>query len=545
MKIRRNIAILAMMLCTIPSFSQEGFFHIYPSGGSKFASSCAIETNDGSFIVAINDNLYGTGYSGSVMLLKLSAEGEVADSVIVDESNDYYTIDKLFRHPIDQNFFIGIGQYGFQDSVPTPFGFSLPYLVHFDDQLNITLRKTIEQPEYFHRKCIYNQKTMLNMDRNLFCELAYFTPTIPASDFRRIFTEMSLDGDFLRIVEDPDTIGLQNYGNSTLAVFHFPVTHEIGMLCHGRPEMTPGHVGQIHKLFKLDDDFETEELNELYRFGDDTLAYNSNHIHIRFNVLDLSSSDVLPLDDSTLLFSMRADANSYQWWYVVDSNLFVIDPSAVMFKTDLEGNMEDFYIVKSYNDSIEAVPATSVALTKKDATGHRYIYHCCYSQYQELWENPNTLTLTKLTDDFEVIWQKSYTVPDVYLEAHHLITTSDGGCLVVGSVTRGCNLPYSFGEREEWFALKLNADGTLGTDELSVRDELYGYPNPVKDVLHVGCPQGSKPTAIELYDLQGRLVRTQRTGLESIDMSQLPAGTYTMRVALEDGKVFSDKIMKQ
>jgi hypothetical protein len=47
------------------------------------------------------------------------------------------------------------------------------------------------------------------------------------------------------------------------------------------------------------------------------------------------------------------------------------------------------------------------------------------------------------------------------------------------------------------------------------------------------------------YDLQGRLVRSQSKALESINMSQLPAGTYTLRVTLEEGKTYSDKVVKE
>ena len=50
---------------------------------------------------------------------------------------------------------------------------------------------------------------------------------------------------------------------------------------------------------------------------------------------------------------------------------------------------------------------------------------------------------------------------------------------------------------------------------------------------------------VELYDLQGRLVRTQSKDLESIILQGLSAGTYTMRVTLEDGKAFSDKVVKE
>jgi hypothetical protein len=60
-----------------------------------------------------------------------------------------------------------------------------------------------------------------------------------------------------------------------------------------------------------------------------------------------------------------------------------------------------------------------------------------------------------------------------------------------------------------------------------------------------GFPPDVQPKQIELFDLQGRLVRVQRSNFGSIDMSQLPTGTYTLRVILEDGKSYSDKVMKE
>jgi len=54
-----------------------------------------------------------------------------------------------------------------------------------------------------------------------------------------------------------------------------------------------------------------------------------------------------------------------------------------------------------------------------------------------------------------------------------------------------------------------------------------------------------QPKQIELYDLQSRLVRSQGSAFESIDMGQLPTGTYTMRVVMDDGQVFTDKVVKE
>ncbi|MBR7023937.1 MAG: T9SS type A sorting domain-containing protein, partial [Bacteroidales bacterium] len=58
-------------------------------------------------------------------------------------------------------------------------------------------------------------------------------------------------------------------------------------------------------------------------------------------------------------------------------------------------------------------------------------------------------------------------------------------------------------------------------------------------------PPDVTPKSIELYDLQGRLVRSQRNGLESLNLQGLSAGQYVMKVTLENGKVFSDKVVKE
>ena len=63
--------------------------------------------------------------------------------------------------------------------------------------------------------------------------------------------------------------------------------------------------------------------------------------------------------------------------------------------------------------------------------------------------------------------------------------------------------------------------------------------------IHIHYSPDVQPKQIELYDLQGHLVGSQRSGLERIDMSRLPAGTYTLHVMMEDGKIYSDKVVKE
>ena len=71
------------------------------------------------------------------------------------------------------------------------------------------------------------------------------------------------------------------------------------------------------------------------------------------------------------------------------------------------------------------------------------------------------------------------------------------------------------------------------------------YPNPAQDQLHLQYSPDVQPKQIELYDLQGRLVRSQGNAFETFDLGSLPTGTYTLRVTMEDGQVFSDKVVKE
>lgn len=71
------------------------------------------------------------------------------------------------------------------------------------------------------------------------------------------------------------------------------------------------------------------------------------------------------------------------------------------------------------------------------------------------------------------------------------------------------------------------------------------YPNPAQDQLHLQYSPDVQPKHVELYDLQGRLVRSQGNTFETVDLGQLPAGTYTLRVTMQDGQTFSDKVVKE
>ena len=71
------------------------------------------------------------------------------------------------------------------------------------------------------------------------------------------------------------------------------------------------------------------------------------------------------------------------------------------------------------------------------------------------------------------------------------------------------------------------------------------HPNPASGSISVVVNSGAEIESVSLFDISGRLVKTQQSGFGNIDISCLATGMYVMKVALDDGKVFEEKIVKK
>ena len=177
---------------------------------------------------------------------------------------------------------------------------------------------------------------------------------------------------------------------------------------------------------------------------------------------------------------------------------------------------------------------------KKSTDGNLYLAYRTNAHETNLrgW-----IGVAKLDTDLNVIWQRyclgSWSTTTGYEQLYCGVSLTADGFLVGGRM-RQREEPYKI------FQIFINDEGINCTPEAETFFRPYAYwPNPAQDRLHLQYSPDVKPMQVELYDLQGRLVRTQSKELESLNLQGLSAGTYTMRVTLEDGKAFSDKVVKE
>jgi hypothetical protein len=163
-----------------------------------------------------------------------------------------------------------------------------------------------------------------------------------------------------------------------------------------------------------------------------------------------------------------------------------------------------------------------------------YITNDPFSQRENYY---GRVAVVKMDQDLNIIWQRYCLEPTGYGRERGFMTILDDNSVAI--IGNNMNCP-------EVFYIIVHDNGTIDTPEMeaSIRPYLF-YPNPAQDQLHLQYSPDVKPKTIELYDLQGRLVCTQSHGLESVDMQGLAPGQYLMKVTLEDGKSYTDKVMKE
>lgn len=86
-------------------------------------------------------------------------------------------------------------------------------------------------------------------------------------------------------------------------------------------------------------------------------------------------------------------------------------------------------------------------------------------------------------------------------------------------------------------------------DQLAVSDvdnsiDFTYYPNPVNDILHINSK--SNVETVTVYNLAGQAVLNNvKLNNNTISLSQLPSGTYIVKMLLTDGKTNTFKILKK
>ena len=452
-------------------------------------------------------------------ILKLSPEGESLGEMTINEDGRSSSIIKLFCDPLDPKYYLAIGT--IQDSTLIH---PKLYLAKFDQNLSLSWVKEIDLPEIYHY-LIGSRSFMDSHGDIVFCSWPFVSSTGYSEWSNLLYLRLSSEGNLLAMGESPYKSWLYHSAQGDLFEYKDD-TGDYGQTFVGQPEgynNPPVFLVRMNRDFT---DFQTRDLVENITI-DSTDGIMINDYY--------AESFAVSLHDGTKYLSTRG----VRWdgW-----NINVRDDVIVSMKLDQNDSIVAMSFIPHDNDSVRAL-AFCHGMDASD-NGDFFLCNGVYDPgawlYQGEIDGLNRFTVTKTDANTNIIWSRSYEDGQHVFQPCSIMATSDEGCLVTGRY-------WTLDQTEaELFVLKFFADGSLSVSEKEsfVRPYTY-YPNPAKERLLMQFSPDVQPKQIELFDLQGRLVCTQSKAFESIDMSQLPAGTYTLRVTLKDGKTYSDKVVKE
>ncbi len=89
----------------------------------------------------------------------------------------------------------------------------------------------------------------------------------------------------------------------------------------------------------------------------------------------------------------------------------------------------------------------------------------------------------------------------------------------------------------------LNSGATLSLDYAELLEGLSIYPNPTKDILNI-FSRNNKVLSIQLFDMLGRNVKSNKTENTSLDIAFLPSGIYILKIDFQTDSVVRRIIKK-
>lgn len=494
-------------------FTYEDPNSMFSEGGTCLEVG-SIGSEDHFFLVSAFDFSYDwfayeQEHNTPARILKLSPEMELLGEMTVGEEGRRSTVTGIYSDPDNSKLFLVVGKIHDND-----LHFDRPFMVRFDSDLNVLWQKEVDLPENC-RKFFFMQKSFMDSQNDIVYMTEFYGPDNPLNH-PYLYLRLSSEGDVLAI--DSTQTALFDTGG----IFEY----KDGSGDYGVCNSWNACIQRMNRNFEP--------------IGQRTIPYNI-HFDDQWEILLMSRYDrctVLSMPDSSLFIA--ADGNG---WFnperVPDASVLMkLNPSDTLLNIYVD-DFDGLFFSDCYDDYTETV----AEIKGLDRMGD-HLFLC----YGILNYEPgggmvgnSTFCVTKLTLGLDVVWQRVYDFNNRIMP-RYVMATQDGGCLVTGEIGTGLNGE----EGMMMFAAKIDSEGYLDVAE-GETPVLNGvcYPNPVKSRLHVKCPTESQPQALQIYDPQGRLVLTQGKGLESIDMESLPAGIYTIRVVMENGNVFSDKVVKE
>ena len=461
--LKRNLLFGLVMFCCLSLAAQEkGFLTTFVTD--------AIETSNGSFLVTAYDD-----WGPSSLLLKLSPEGDIlVNRGVMAEDTTIYAY-RILQIPEDN----GDEYMVLCPSHPADGSTAALMLLRVDEDLNIVSRRTIPCSFFDEGSRFFDAKFLVS-DECVFAALTLRLPT--SSSPNAIFlARFDLEGNMLNS---------QRWESDSLKyvcnLFH-DEEDRIGLFGN----IGPSHMG----ILTFDQSLNLASRDSIFQWSSSE-GVGGDFCH--YFIHDMINSQACKLPSGSYVVSSRLSESLYHTNGYPNGN----DRSVILAKYENDFHQpENILITEHMNDTVE-YPAFYRSMDFRETAEMKYnVFQCSILNEHPgpgglMQPFPTGISVTKTDQDLNVEWKKRF-LRDGNYQAMVINATADGGCLVVGSVG-----DYQ-AQRFDVFALKIDADGTVGLDEIQEESMAFVCPNPAKETIRIG---GMEAKETQVYNTLGQCV---------------------------------------
>ena len=484
---KKNALIVLVMLVAEATLAQEITTDYQHSNGMYYNMHNIVEAEDNTMIVQCPlFEAFPYGCDIGSIFYKVSMEGMLLDSLLVPaDTVPYRTLFEPVNVDFKKNYLYGWFEKNLNDST------TYLKMVFLDEELHIVDTKDVPIVNMLDERIIKTSDMFIDPNQDIIA-------TYLLEGCIHVY-RIGLDGEVKASNSLPR---IETFSSLELQARHSGVYCKTPLTYYFIVTSDYSNYRKYINAYLIDSNLQDAGHHRYDRFSRNRYWHN-----------DGMQEDMVDKDDSTyLLFSRAVDNYGHHFTALVEYDRNHDDTGCCLFE---EGG---YYSISPIRAAV-AAPDT------------------IYYAYMTESGSPNQLALACLDRNLNVRWVRYFLDTGEFYWGTTM-TLLSGGRVAVGA--------YLYGYTPNRIAVVVIKDGSwnVGEKEDIIRPYTF-YPNPAKDQLYTQFSPDVQPVRVELYDLQGRLVRAQRSAFETIDLSQLPAGTYTMRVIMKDGKTYSDKVVKE
>lgn len=209
-------------------------------------------------------------------------------------------------------------------------------------------------------------------------------------------------------------------------------------------------------------------------------------------------------------------------------------------KVDKDFNIIDENILrflKPYsNDHLSVEPESRNLIRCKDGG-----LYCIWGEKYTNGLSEISVFVARVDKDLNLIWERKVATHDVYGLFMGADVLDNGNLVLAGN-----NIETEGG----WGFVSLGSSIVVfQNDGLSIGDNNYDirpyslYPNPARDEINIRMSPDVSCERVDVYSLDGRLCHTQNFNMQTIDVSELTNGVYVMQIIMDNGDVYTDKVI--